>query len=59
MTSFLLQNLFLLTTEYARRTFDTTYWNGRKVQDMILTKGVPETPMGKDDVRLFVKELLS
>jgi len=59
MPSFLSHNLFLLTVEYARRTFDTTEWNGRRVQDIILTKGVPEIPMGKDEVRLFVTELLS
>ena len=56
--SFLLQNLFLLTVEYARRTFDNSEWNGRKVQDMILARGVPETPMDRDSVRLFVNEMI-
>lgn len=58
MPSFTLQNLFRITSALARLTFDTTDWNGRKVQDVIMTQGVPSAYMEQREVEAFARRLV-
>mgnify|MGYP006375529695 CR=1 FL=1 len=56
--NFTLQNIFRITNAYARKTFDTVDWNGRNVQDVIVTQGVPSEYMVQEEVEAFARGLI-